>query len=62
MRLTKTLKSQHFSSQMAALGQRGGTAMDDKLVPKRSELATLGGISLTPSETALLKQVAAKAL
>jgi hypothetical protein len=35
--------------------------MDDKLVRQRSELATLDGVSLTPSETSLLKQIDATA-
>jgi hypothetical protein len=31
--------------------------MGDKLVPRRSELATLGGVLLTPSQRALVRQI-----
>jgi hypothetical protein len=61
-RISRMLKTSAFSDRtefsVTTTDQNGGTtAMDDKLVHRRSELAPLSAISLTPSQKTLAQQI-----
>jgi hypothetical protein len=55
--IAMTVRSRDFSLPMGSTAQNGGTAMDDRLVPRQADRNALSNLSLTPWENTLASEI-----